>query len=275
MTLTSPKRGISIFDAIKDMRPLDVILVKSSLLFPKVIAYTQAFELKCPEKDTFSHAGIIISRDVVNDNLLEPGKLYLWESCLTHGVYSIHHPNKKFLGSQVRPLAETLTTYDEPHNNVVGWLRVKPRHRPAFSHEFRRTFTEFFNSHNNVCYDFNPLNLCAAVFKKLRPTAHLLTMLTGSEKLMFCSELVATTLIISRVFPPSNKIKPCNVLPQDFLGYDNETDPQARIPSEVFRDIVLVTTTPVPSRESHEYFEAYFTYDDGYSSNEVEDDDER
>lgn len=236
------KRGIDIDEAIKDMRPLDVIVVRGTNWFSTLIAYTQATHLKCELKDTFSHAGIIVSRDIINDELLEPGKLYLWESCLTHGVKSVHHPTKKFLGSQVRPLRETLIEYDQKStDSFVGWLRYREGVQvPYFDNSFRRDFTEFFNYHNNILYDGNPFSLCGAVYKKLRPVARMTQILTHTEKLMFCSELVASALIRAGIL--SSKIKPSTVLPQDFVGYDDEDDPDMRIPRDLFDAVCIVTT---------------------------------
>jgi hypothetical protein len=235
------KKGIDIDIAIKDMRPLDVILVRGTNWFSTLIAYTEATHLKCDLQDTFSHAGIIVSREIIDDELLEPGKLYLWESCLTHGVHSVHHPKKKFLGSQVRPLRETLLEYDRKSPNAfVGWLRYRnPRCVPIFDKDFRAMFTRFFNDNNNVVYDGNPFSLCGAVFRKLRPIAHMTQVLTHTERLMFCSELVAATLIRCRIIPST--VRPSYVLPQDFVGYDNELEPEMRIPKDLFEDVIFVT----------------------------------
>jgi hypothetical protein len=192
--------------------------------------------------DTFSHAGIVVSSEILNDPLLEKGKLYLWESCLTHGVKSVHHPDKKFLGSQLRPLEEALTGYDEAASSFVGWLRYNSDARiPEFDEKFRNEFSQFFKNHNNVLYDGNPFSLCGALFKRLRPVSHLTKILTGTDRLMFCSELVSTTLVWCRIFPST--IHPDCVVPQDFLGYDNEKVPVERVP-KIFRNVVYVTSTP-------------------------------
>jgi hypothetical protein len=231
--------SLDIPNAMKNIRPLDVILVRGSTTFATLIAYTEATALKCDPPDTFSHVGIVISRDVIDDPLLEDGKLYIWESCLTHGVYSVHHPEKKFLGSQVRPLKETLIDYASQTGGKVAWLSYRDSSSlPDFNDGFRRRFTQFFKNNNNIYYDGNPFSLCGAVFRWCRPVARMTQLLSGTERLMFCSELVSKTLIFCNVLSPA--INPSCVLPQDFLGFDNELDPEQRIPKDLFSECVVL-----------------------------------
>jgi hypothetical protein len=231
--------AILIDDAIRNIKPLDVIVVRGTSLFARLIAYTEATKLKCNLEDTYSHAGIVISRDIVDDPALEWGKLYLWESCLTHQTMSVHHPNKKFLGSQVRPLLEVIHTYLSKSGGKVGWLSYQdPTIKPPFTRDFQVEFTKIFKKYNNIGYDYNPLSLCAAVFKSLRPVAYATQILTHSEKLMFCSELVARVLIDCNLI--SHRINPSCVLPQDFLGFDDEIRLEERIPETLFNNVVEI-----------------------------------
>ncbi len=218
---------------IKHVRPLDIILFRGSSYFSQIIAYCSRKMLDSPPNDTFSHIGIVITREIVDDPKLEPGVLYILESTLSgtdkSKVNSIHHPKKKVFGVQVRPLIDVLNEYLSYPNTSAAYAYLNMRVK--MDEGFKKTFTEIYYRVLDRIYDPNPCSLCGALFPCLREARDITQELTHTENLIFCSELVAIILKYCNIL--SNKTNTSNVVPEDFIGYDRDSE----IPTDLYIDL--------------------------------------
>ena len=97
--------------------------------------------------DDYSHVGLVVTRDILNDDRLEEDKIYVWESTISgklgKNIYNIG--GKAFLGVQ-------LTDFDD----------VSKREK------LKQDFTQIFNQYNVTRYDSNFCSLFSAIYTMLR-----------------------------------------------------------------------------------------------------------
>ena len=231
--------NISLKEALQKIKPLDIIAFKGSEFVSDLIAKMQKKVLNPDLEKMYSHVGIVVTREILNDPLLEPGKLYIWEATIAgklgQNVYSLHHPDSEFLGTLIRPLEELLLNYNKNNNAYYAWCPLTTY--PVFSKLFQMKFTRLFQRYNDRKYDANPVSLFAALFKVCRPCRNSLEKKLGTENWMFCSELIAQVFQDLEMIPST--VVPNNVVPMDLLGFDNEYGDQ-NVPFNLIRDIIAI-----------------------------------
>ena len=106
----------------------------------------------------FSHSGIIITSDVVDDPLLKKGKLYILESTfsgpLTDGVKDINEHVR--FGVQVRDFDEVMEHYDIPDNTHIAWCPIINNPIDTMSiPEIKSKMTDVYKRVIGKMYDYN------------------------------------------------------------------------------------------------------------------------
>lgn len=235
--LRQRQAALPLEDALTQMKLLDIIAFRGDEFVSDLIAKLENKILAPELKEMYSHVGIVISSDILDDPLLEPGKLYIWEATMSgklgQNIYSLHHPGKMFLGTLVRPLKELLYQYDKNNKAYYAWCPLTTR--PEFTKAFQIKFTSLFKRYNNRPYDANPVALAASLFKICRPCRDSLEKKLKTENWMFCSELIAQVFQDLQMIPHS--VISNNVVPMDLLGFDNEWGDQ-NVPANLIKDII-------------------------------------
>ena len=117
------KEGYLYSDLRKHIKPLDLILFKGGDFVSDLIRLIEYVDLGKNWSDGYTHSGMIVTKELLNDDRLEEGTLYIWESTISgklgSGVYNID--GKSFLGVQLRKFDDVIGPYDEPNNTCVSW----------------------------------------------------------------------------------------------------------------------------------------------------------
>lgn len=210
-----------------NLRPFDLVLFSGNDFVSDTIKYLEYKQLRKPEADDFSHVGMIVTDQILNHPLVQPGKVYIWESTMS-GKLADGVPNidgRSFLGVQLRDFDEVIKAYDVPNDTRIAYASLKqnPLDSPADVDIIKSGFTELFNSLNGTLYDLNCLSLLGALYPCIRPCRNCCMCRCNSDWL-FCSELVATVYKRFGIFP--QRVRPENVVPVDFLpGVDHDGTP--------------------------------------------------
>lgn len=224
------KSGIFYNDYKHIIRPLDLVMFRGGDFVSDIIRYLEkrkgnkisssGYNI---ESDDFSHVGTVVSREILDDPRLEPGKLYIWESTmsgrLTDKVYNME--DKSYLGVQLRDLDEVVNSYDSDPSTRIAFCPIKEEYINMWNEErvlLKQRFTGLFNKYNGTRYDANLYSLTSSMFKCLRPKRDKVEDVTGTEEWLFCSEMVA--MVYKELGFFSGNVEPKNVVPMDFLGYD-------------------------------------------------------
>jgi len=235
--LQQRQASLPLEDALQKIKPLDIIAFRGDEFVSDLIAKLENKILAPELKEMYSHVGMVVTSEILDDPLLEPGKLYIWEATMSgklgQNIYSIHHPKKMFLGTLVRPLKELLINYDKNNKAYYAWCPL--RNYPRFDHAFRIRFSTLFKRYNNRPYDANPIALAASLFKICRPCRDSLEKKLNTENWMFCSELIAQVFQDLQMIPRS--VTSNNVVPMDLLGFDNEIGDE-NVPPNLIQDII-------------------------------------
>lgn len=226
------------------MQPLDLLLFRGK---GKPSEFIQWLEETMLGNGIFSHCGIVVSQELMPWlKFLEPGALYVWESTMSipignfvDGVPNIE-TGKGWFGVQIRPLEDVIKAYtDIEEEAYVAWtpLLASPwinMDRKSLQKIIRKLHKEI----GTKTYELNFLELLASIFPCLRPlrdetewiednVQHILRSWNlvepqdeNSDMFYFCSELVAEIYQKVGVIDPS--LNPSDVLPMDFLGYDQD-----------------------------------------------------
>lgn len=203
------------------IKPLDLVLFKGADGVSALIRHLSKIQqgTQISTDDMFSHAGVIVTSDILDDPRLKPGKLYIWESTLsgmlTDGVKNID--NKVEFGVQLRDFDKVMKGYDSDPNTRIAICHLKKS--PKCNKQFKDKFTTFFQQVNGTTYDFNPRSLLSAVCKCTRKQ----TTEDEDNSALFCSELVAYCWKEMGILPDSVLAK--HVCPQDFVGNDKDGMP--------------------------------------------------
>lgn len=246
--------------ALNIIKPLDIIAFRGDDFISDLISFCQIRKLKILKKiknieknnkknieknkvdTTFSHVGIVISSEIVDDPLLEHGKLYIFESTMSgrlgSNIYSVHNPNKSFLGTQVRPLEELLFAYDKDNTSYIAWCPLKNPPENMYTDTFKQNFTNIYTNLNNRMYNVNPISLFGTLFSCLRKPRDTFEDFTNTNKWMFCSELVTEIYKNINVLP--NTIISNNVVPMDLLGYDDEENKNEQISKDLIKETIYL-----------------------------------
>lgn len=215
-----------LYEKLKDdIQPLDLILFKGSDFVSDIIRLIQYVELKNNWSEDFTHSGIIVTRELLDDDRLEPGKLYIWESTISgklgNKVYNIK--GKSHLGVQLRCFDDLIVPYDKPNNTTVAWCKLNdnPWANVEQRVELKAKFQEVFNKYNGIRYDLNFFSLFASFIKRIRIFRKAVEKILRTEKWLFCSEHVALTYKELGILP--QEVNEKDVLPVDFIsGVDDD-----------------------------------------------------
>jgi hypothetical protein len=245
MSLTSPVSYSNVVDAFA---PLDLILYRGVGFVSDTIRFLEQEELKNGE---FSHSGILVNSDLLpHVKELQPGNWYVLESTFsaTKGLlekYSTGLPNvltgRGKFGVQIVNFAQEVPAYEKNEGAAVAWCQLinnpwKRRFAESDTdyairkREIIEDIWEVFQKYGARSYDWNCLDLCAALYPCLRPARNSFReVLVGDTKILssvdlhidptgwlFCSELVALVYRDLDILPPS--INPLNWVPVNFLG---------------------------------------------------------
>lgn len=223
------KEGISYATFRPYLRPFDLVMFSGADFISNLIKYCEAKGLqnKIPTNyvapGAFSHLGLIVTSDILSHPSVLPGKIYIWESTMS-GVYGEGVTNiddKSFFGVQLRDFDLLFPVYDRPNDTRVAVAQLVHNPLDGRSTEerlsIRSKFTELFISLNGIRYDYNPLTLFGSLFTRLRCARDTSYAVFG-DRWVFCSELVAIVYKRFGIFPLS--VKPDNMVPMDFVGYE-------------------------------------------------------
>ena len=210
------------------MRHLDLIIFKGGDVVSGTI---QKLQKKKLGKGNWSHVGIVIHPNYFPVKNGTSDKLYIWESTMSgdlgDGVNCIE-TGKPFFGVQLRELKSVVAAYNENEETAVAFCPLinhpfdKKRNESVPLYERRmdildRKFDQIYAKYNLCKYDANCLSLLGALYPWLRP---LRDCCMFGKSWLFCSELVATVYRDLEIINP--KLLPKNVVPMDFLGYDQD-----------------------------------------------------
>jgi len=236
-----PKPGVDYLTIRDTFRPLDLLFFNAGDLIADSIRWLQRRNLR-PGAGRFSHVGLVVTSEILDDPRLEEGKLYVWESTmsgrLTGGVLDID--GHEFLGVQLRALDDVLVAYDRPHDACVAIARLDTKHRAELeSHGMdlvQERFTSIFRRYNGTPYETNPISLVSSILRWLRCVRD--NGDDGPNTHLFCSELAARCYCDLGIFD-ATRVRPENVVPEDFLGLDTDTESDGGVPHVVDEPIVF------------------------------------
>jgi hypothetical protein len=196
------------------IRPLDVILFRGVDFVSRAICFMEA---KALGRGDYSHAGLAVTRDVLDLPFLEPGKLYVWESTFsapagffarfTDKAPDLETQGVRF-GVQIRDLDLVVPGYASS-GGEVAWCAFRGARPPI--EEVRPHLHALHQEFGHVPYTRNLLDLFGVVYPALRPArdrlhraedrlahffnevlprARIHKTLEDSEHHLFCSEWV-------------------------------------------------------------------------------------
>lgn len=244
------KEGIKYADIRDDIKSFDLIFFNGGDTTSNMIRFLQARQgsrkmrylkwrknkIKIP-RDAFSHVGLVVRDDILDDPRLEHGVPYIFESTmsgtLTDGIYNIN--DEAFLGTQLRNLDDVVKGYDSAPTSriaVAHFNRDIIENLYITQEEIKSEFTKLFIKYDEIPYDLNPISLISSIFQLFRRIRGKSEKIADSEPWLFCSELVAT-IYIELGFIPGD-VNPKDVVPMDFLGYDIDTKGVPQIIDEPF-----------------------------------------
>ncbi|KAJ3064629.1 hypothetical protein HDU98_011972 [Podochytrium sp. JEL0797] len=206
----------------RQVAALDTVLFNGKELVSAFIAKIESvFVVPVLEPDqrfhaTWTHAGIIVDKNVLPLPCLEEGKLYIFESVLSGKIMEYeytkimcvdHDISKKgfFIGPQIRPLVDVV---EEVGADVAVFQLSDLEHERLLVKDIvatRKAMLEFYEAHKDWGYPLNPLpqfaaasvDLYSAVARLRKSTESMLKSIPGTETLLqpnkeiFCSEMVA------------------------------------------------------------------------------------
>ena len=222
-------------------RPLDLILFKGGDLVSDAIRFLEGRCLRHTSRikleegvRSFSHVGLVVTREILDDERLERDKLYVWESTmsgpLSDGVKNVN--GESFLGVQIRDLDKVVNAYLSDEDAKIAFASLKD---PVNCEALRHRFTRFVRKHDGTRYDANFASLFGSIFPALRPLRNLTEKVFRTQKWLFCSELAALTYKKMGIFPSDCDPRDC--VPMDFLGFDED-----RLPIVVKEPIYIKTS---------------------------------
>jgi len=224
---------------LENIEPLDLILFRGVDAVSGAIGF---FERHKSGRGDYSHAGLAVSREVLDLPCLAPGKLYVWESTLTaesgfwarftDKIPDAEGDNVRF-GVQLRDLELVVPAY-ESSGGKVAWSHFIGQHPPP--EEVRKILKRLHDEYGHAVYDTSFIDLFGVVFPALRKgrdevdrvkdrrahrisrlleRAHSYRRVRDTQHRLFCSEWVALVYKRLGVFEIAD---PRNVAPVDFIA---------------------------------------------------------
>jgi hypothetical protein len=153
------------------IQPLDVILFRGVDPVSHAICFLEA---KIFGLGDFSHAGVAVTREVLDLPFLEPGKVYVWESTLsapagfwarfTDKVPDAETQGLRF-GVQIRDLELVIPGYAS-NGGKVAWCAYRGK-RPSLD-EMRQRLLALHAEYGHAPYTVNLIEVFGVVFPALR-----------------------------------------------------------------------------------------------------------
>lgn len=155
-----------------DVQPLDLLLFKG---IDPVSHAIQFVEHKKKGRGDFSHAGVVVTRDVLDLPFLEPGRVYVWESTMSapSGFWSnfsdrvadAEGRDEVRFGVQLRDLELVVPAYEEG-GGKVAWTAFRGE-RPAPEH-VRPKLQGLYEEYGHAPYTANLLEVFGVVYPHVR-----------------------------------------------------------------------------------------------------------
>lgn len=242
MTKIVPKYGFLYEDIRSKIKPLDLILFRGSDFVSDVISLLEYKNVDNTWGNDFTHVGMILTREVFDDERLEEGKLYILESTMSgklgQNVYDIN--GNWHLGVQIRDFDKLMPAYDDSQVSQIGWCPLvdNPVDDAETLPELREKLTAVIKEVEGDLYNLNFVYLLSAVFKRVRIVRKIMKKILHVNEWWFCSELVAH--IYKRLGLIGEDVVESYVLPVDFIPL---VDADNAIPSDLMRYPVLIVSS--------------------------------
>lgn len=211
--------GVAYADYKSKISPLDIVLFRGGDLVSSTIRF---IERQRTGSGDFSHAGIIVTSDVLSHPDMKPGKLYILESTVTGvlgcGVKNIE--GKSEFCVQITDFDKLVEKYDNSEETAIAVFHVSPSGGCLSNNGIRARLQPFWHRVRGCSYQFNLYSLLSAAFPFLRGARKQAEKLFRGENWLFCSQLVCMTLQEVGYLPAHIDSK--TVLPVDFLGCDED-----------------------------------------------------
>lgn len=233
------KKG-ELYDHIKaQIRPFDLLMFKGNDFVSSTISKLEKRGNKFSQGGEFTHAGIVVTSDIIYDMYMIPGKLYVLESTISgklgSGVKNIY--NQTMLGVQVRDLDLLIDAYDKPNNTNIAWCPLL--HNPIDLHdpnELKHRMSNVYNGINGQMWDANCWSLLSALYPCMRPCRSCIESSVHTEDWLICSEMVAYIYKQMGILP--DYVNPKDVIPADLTHPYEDTD---KMPV-IVKNICYITT---------------------------------
>lgn len=245
-------KGKELYDHISQfIKPLDLIAFRGGDVISDLITF---LEKETVGVDTFSHVGMVVTKDILDSYDgeggtfdLDPSKLYVLESTFSYDVAGRDGggmdviKEKGYFGVQLRDLETVVKRYISSDKTKVAWCRLldNPFDESGARGLVKQLFTRLFTKYYGIKYDLDAVDLLAAIFPALRDAREIKDIMeTKLCKLLshftdvdvkscpsgwqFCSELVAN--IYKGLGIMEDRVDTRNVLPVDFFGDDADDE---------------------------------------------------
>lgn len=225
------KQGKLLSEVSGQMKPFDLVFFKGDDFVSSFISRIEKRGHRTAKGGNFTHVGMIVNDQILDDSGLTAGKLYVLESVISgklgYGVKDIN--GRSFLGVQIRDLEELLVAYDHPNDTAIAWCPLI--NNPCNSENVKQRFTQIYRDVYGIMWDANCWSLFSALYPRMRPLRPLIEKLLRTDRWLFCSELMANILRDFAVLPST--VDPKDVIPADLVYPEEDTDPMPKIVSDV------------------------------------------
>ncbi len=154
-----------------DVRPLDLILFRGVDPVSRAIQFVQNRKIG---RGDYSHAAVVVTREVLDLECLEPGKIYVWESVIsasegfwanfTDQVPAVETKGVRF-GVQLRELELVIPGYMSDGGRV-SWCGYRGERPPL--EEIREGLRSLHEEFGHAPYTKNLLNVFGVIFPELQ-----------------------------------------------------------------------------------------------------------
>lgn len=219
---------------MQKLDPMDLVLFKGGDFVSKFITTAEKF---VNGVDTFSHVGVIVTRESCGLKFLKKNRKYIWESTMSgplgNGVKNVQ--GKSMLGVQVRDIGQLLKNCRAAGNVDIAVAKIhnNPFLSPITCKDVTKRLRKCMKLYNGRNYDYNCFSLGSALFPAIRGCRRQIEKHTGTQKWMFCSELVAS--VYRDIGIIEETVCPSDVLPTDFI--DNSSP---KVNSDTFHKYVMI-----------------------------------
>lgn len=217
-------KGGTEYSKIKNkIKPLDIMFFRGNGIFSDSISFAENAIIN---DGKWSHAGLVITNDIIPIENGEDGKLYLWESTTIDGGEPEDVERKVGVnGVQIRDLEQVINDYNDDIHTVIGWSKLP--NNPLDEKERKDVINKLRQFHletKGMLYNNIPTGLCTALFSccgKVNDAQNSLCCDScNSNNRLFCSQLVAEIYRLLNII--DKKIDPRTFAPVELLDYVNE-----------------------------------------------------